>query len=125
MMCKSLGSALITILMLALGSHSDGTLLCGFAGHFSIVMFHVRDKPRHHFVQKLPGSTISNASSVHRRKTRTAGQRAEGYRSGGVILFLDSLDGNSAVFMCRILELNFRTGSRSLWGLALTGLGQR
>jgi hypothetical protein len=58
MMCNSLGSVLITILMLALGSDSDGTLLCGFAGGFSIVIFHLGDKPRHHFVQKLPRALL-------------------------------------------------------------------
>ena len=61
-MCKSLGSALITILMLTLGSDSDGTLLCGFARGVSIVIFNFGDKARHHFVQKLLGSTIEGTN---------------------------------------------------------------
>jgi len=50
MMCKSLGSALITNLMVAGDSDWDGTLLCGFARGFSIVIFHSGDNARHHFV---------------------------------------------------------------------------
>jgi hypothetical protein len=53
--------------MLVPGSDSDGTLLCGFAGGFSIVIFHLGDKPRHHFVQKLSRSTIEGNN--HARHT--------------------------------------------------------
>jgi hypothetical protein len=62
-----LGSALITILMVAMGSNSNGSLLCAFAGGLSIVIFHLGDKPRHHLVQKLPRSTIEGNN--HARHT--------------------------------------------------------
>src|SRR5215472_5602277 len=42
---------------------SHGTiLLCGFARRFSIVIFQFGDKARHHFVQKLQGSTIEGTN---------------------------------------------------------------
>jgi hypothetical protein len=66
-MCKSLGSALITILMLGLGSDSNRTLPCGSVRGFSIVIFHSGDKARHHFVQQLPGSTVESLN--HTRNT--------------------------------------------------------